>query len=168
MRVGSPTPSHGGRTSQIETVWPSISHSKRSWSAYSGRVLRRHAAGIVAKLKAAGLPIGNVIVYTAATDPNHLLGRPNGCLSKASFTDTRVDASQALDSSSGSVDLGGSVEVFDNAADVQARETYIQAMYKADPMLGTEYGYIVGSALIRLSGLLTPDQAATYGTALGG
>jgi hypothetical protein len=30
------------------------------------------------------------VTYTADTDSNHLLGRPNGYLSKATFTDSRV------------------------------------------------------------------------------
>ena len=125
------------------------------------------AAGVVAKLKAAGLPIGGVIIYTAATDVNHMLGRPGGYLSKAAFVDSRVDASQAS-TEAGDVSRGGGVEVFDNAADAQARETYIQSLIKAMPMLGTEYTYVIGSALVRLSGILTPDQAATYKATLGG
>jgi hypothetical protein len=34
-------------------------------------------------------------------------------------------------------------------------------------MLGTEYDYVSGSVLLRLSQVLTPDQAAAYKKALG-
>jgi hypothetical protein len=123
------------------------------------------ADDVVAKFKAAKLPIGTTITYTAADDPNHLLGRPNGYLSKTSFTDTRINPDQADDSSQGSVDLGGSVEVYPNAAGAEARMDYIQSELKANPMLGTEYDYVVGAALVRVSSVLTPSQAQAYQTA---
>lgn len=125
----------------------------------------KYAAAVVAALKAKGLPIGSVIVYTAATDPNHLLGRPNGYDSKASFTDTRIKPS---DSTQGNVDAGGSVEVFAAAADAQARKTYIQAAEKSAPIVGTEYDYVTGRVLLRVSSVLTPDQAQQYEAALAG
>ena len=123
---------------------------------------------VIAKFKAAKLPVGSVLVFTAANDPNHLLGRPNGYVSKDSWTDTRVSPDQAKDTTPGSVDLGGSVEVFATAAQAQARETYIQGILKADPMLGTEYDYVVGDALIRVSQVLTPAQAQAYDAAAQG
>lgn len=124
------------------------------------------AAGVVTKLKAARLPVGAVTVYTAANDPNHLLGRPNGYTSKAAFIDTRVKPSDARDTSAGSVDLGGSVEVFATGAEATAREQYIQGAEKSMPMLGTEYDYVSGDVLLRVSEVLTPDQAKAYQAAL--
>lgn len=124
------------------------------------------AAGIAARLKAAGLPIGTVTVYTAATDPNHLLGRPGGYTSKVAFVDTRTSATGAKDSTPGSIDLGGSVEVFADSADAKARFDYGQKVEKAMPML-TEYDYLSGPVLLRVSKVLTPDQAAAYKKALG-
>ena len=106
------------------------------------------------------------VVYTAGNDPNHLLGRPNGYTSKASFTDSRIKASSIKDTSSGSVDRGGSVEVYPDQAGAAARKKYIDDTMKAAPILGTEYLYIDGPVLLRLSQLLTPDQAAQYQTAL--
>ena len=125
------------------------------------------AAGVVARLKAARLPIGAVIVYTAATDPNHLLGRPGGYLSKAGFADTRIDPKDAKDDSQGAVDLGGDIEVFAAAAGANARADYIRKAMAAMPMLGTQYEYVSGPVLLRLSQVLTPDQAAAYKKALG-
>lgn len=117
---------------------------------------------VIAKFKGAKLPIGSVMDFTAANDPNHLLGRPGGYTSKAAWTDTRVSSDQAKDTTPGSVDLGGSVEIFDSAAAAQSREEYIQAALKSNPMLGTEYDFVVGDALVRVSQVLTPAQAQAY------
>lgn len=120
------------------------------------------AAQIVAKFKTAKLPVGTTLTYTAANDPDHLLGRPNGYLSKTAWTDTRIGPNQVADSSSGSVDLGGSVEVYATASAAQAREDYIQSILKNAPALGTEYDFVVGDALVRVSSALTPAQAQAY------
>ncbi len=39
---------------------------------------------------------------------------------------------------------------------------YIQSTEKALPMLGTEYDYVVGPFLVRVSSQLTPSQADAY------
>jgi hypothetical protein len=49
------------------------------------------------------------VVYTAETDPSHLLGRPGQYLSQAMFADSRIHPS-SFDQPE-SVDRGGSVEV---------------------------------------------------------
>lgn len=121
------------------------------------------AAAVVGKLKAAGLPIGKVFAYTAATDPNHLLGRPNGYTSKVNFQDSRInttDTSDPTDSSN-----GGSVEVYPTPAGAKARADYIQSLGQSLPML-VEYDYLHGGILLRLSQNLTPDQAKQYKVAL--
>jgi hypothetical protein len=106
------------------------------------------------------------IVYTAENDPNHLLGRPNGYTSKISFTDSRVDKKRVEGQASDAVDAGGSVEVYQDADGAARRAKYIQDLQKAAPILGTEYGYLEGPVLVRVSGNLTPTQAAEYKTAL--
>jgi len=52
------------------------------------------------------------VVYTAATDRNHLLGRPGGYTSKASFADSRIAPAAVQGFTPGDVELGGSVEMF--------------------------------------------------------
>jgi len=47
------------------------------------------AAVLAARLKAAGLPVRRLIIFTASTDPNHLLGRQGGYTSKVEWK-TRV------------------------------------------------------------------------------
>ena len=104
---------------------------------------------------------------TAANDPNHLLGRPNQYTSKVTFTDTRIKAADVTDSSKGSVDLGGAVEVFANPADAAARAKYIEAVTKSMSALA-EYDYVHGTVLVRVSHYLTPAQAAGYKSAAAG
>ena len=104
------------------------------------------------------------VVYTADTDPNHLLGRPGGYLSKASFTDTRISSPGLAGCPAGAVELGGSVETYADATGVQNRMNYIQGIAQSNPMFG-EYDYTAGPALIRVSRLLTPQQAANYRSA---
>lgn len=100
-------------------------------------------------------------VYTAATDPNKLLGRPGGYTSKADFTDDR--AKPKIDDE---VQNGGSVEVYDDPAEAEERAKFIADTLDKMKIFGTEYHYLNGGILLRVSGALTPDQAAEYEAAL--
>ncbi|MEV7391444.1 MULTISPECIES: hypothetical protein [unclassified Streptomyces] len=102
---------------------------------------------------------------TADNDPNHLLGRPNQYTSKITFDDTRISADDVTGTDKGDVERGGAIEAFGSPADAQARAKYIQAVTKSMPML-TEYDYVHGTILVRLSHYLTPKQAADYKTAI--
>lgn len=109
------------------------------------------------KLKAAGLPIGNIVVYTSANDPNKLLGRPNQYIGKVNFIDTTLEQYDANNPD------GGSIEVFNNNQDTANRKRYIDSVSKDAPAFA-EYSYINGKVLLRLSKSLTPEQAAKYET----
>ncbi|MFJ3205132.1 hypothetical protein [Streptomyces sp. NPDC086989] len=98
---------------------------------------------------------------TAENDPNHFLGRPHQYTSKITFTDGRIPAGETEGYQPGDVELGGSIEVFQTEADAKARHDYIQAVTKGMPAL-TEYDYLQGETLIRVSRLLTPAQATDY------
>lgn len=100
-------------------------------------------------------------VYTAASDPNNLLGRPGGYTSKADWTDKR--AKPKLDDE---VQNGGSVEVYADPADAEERATFVADTLDKMKIFGTEYHYIKGGILLRVSGALTPEQAAEYKKAL--
>lgn len=104
-------------------------------------------------------------VVTAANDGNHLLGRPGQYTSKITFSDSRIPSSETAGLKADDVSSGGSIEAFDNAADAQARAKYVEAVTKSVPAFA-EYDYLHGTILIRVSQLLTPDQAATYKTAV--
>jgi hypothetical protein len=115
------------------------------------------AAQATRALKKHGLPVTSIQIFTAADDPNHLLGRPGEYTSKTEFADTRItgEAGQG-------VAAGGSVEVFPGHVGAVRRARYIQTLVQADPALGAEYDYVAGAVLLRVSGQLTPSQARRY------
>jgi hypothetical protein len=84
------------------------------------------------------MKLRHVTAYTAATDPNHLLGRQGGYTSKIKWPN-------------------GSIEVFSTQAEAQKRETYIQAF--AGTFIGDGYDYLVGIYLLRIFDSQTPTQA---------
>ncbi|MFI9323212.1 hypothetical protein ACIGXI_26005 [Kitasatospora aureofaciens] len=53
---------------------------------------------------------------------------------------------------------GGAIEVFASEADAKARSEYIQGIVKGVPAL-MEYDYVRGPVLVRVSKLLTSNQA---------
>ncbi|MFF1608866.1 hypothetical protein ACFVYA_13895 [Amycolatopsis sp. NPDC058278] len=105
--------------------------------------------------------------YTAEDDPNHLLGRPNGYISKTAFSDSRVKADDVEYLDEDAVERGGSVEVYTDEAGAKARMDFIQSIAKGMPAVG-EYDYVKNGVLVRVSRFLTPDQAKAYQAALGG
>jgi hypothetical protein len=124
------------------------------------------AEQVIARLAARIPTVRPSIVYNAQTDPNKLLGTPNLYVSKAAFTDSRIDPAQASDAEIGSIELGGSVEVFVDEADARARKQYIDQTIAELPIDVREYSYLRGPELLRLSRRLTPEQAAEYEAAL--
>lgn len=104
---------------------------------------------------------------TAANDPNHLLGRPNQYTSKVTFSDSRIAAADVSGTEKGDIERGGAIEVFGNGAGAKARAKYIQTIVKGMPAL-TEYDYVHGTVLVRVSHYLTPSQADEYKAAVNG
>lgn len=122
-------------------------------AACGGTPTDKDAATIINEIAASGVPAKLGTVYDENTDPNKLLGRPHGYLSKAEFTDSRVEAETA-----------GSVEVFENAADAEARAEYIQALGKSP--IFAEYTYVKGNVVVRVDKDLAPSDAKAYEDAL--
>lgn len=120
---------------------------------------------IIDAFKAAGLPMGPVIIYTAETDPNKLLGRPNGYIAKANWHDTRVAATPEVPTEEIDISTGGGIEIYPDEAGAKARKDYIDGLGQAMPML-VEYTYVRGPILLRVSKELTPAQAEEYKAAL--
>ncbi|MGW3159441.1 hypothetical protein [Streptomyces sp. NPDC001089] len=104
---------------------------------------------------------------TAENDPNKLLGRPNQYTSKITFTDSRISADDVTGTDKGDVSRGGAIEAFGSPADATARAKYIQAVTKGMPAL-SEYDYVHGTIVVRVSHYLTPKQAAAYESATNG
>lgn len=150
LALAACAPASGG--TPAPTVTPKVHHAGQS------------AQQIVAGLKAKGLPIGEMFAFTAESDQNHLLGRPHQYVGKVSWRDTRVNESDSHGADISASD-GGSVEVFANLADAEARAHYVETI-AAGGGIFSEYDYSDGTVLLRVSKDLTPDQAKAYQTAL--
>jgi hypothetical protein len=120
------------------------------------------AKAVLDKLTAAALPISNSAVQDENTDPNNLLGRPNGYTSRASFDLSGGDP----ESKPYGIDRGGVIEVFADAAAAKTRADYIAGLQKQSPILGTEYHYLNGPVLVRITGKVKPSDAAKYEAAV--
>lgn len=77
-----------------------------------------------------------------------------------------VSASKIEGKDADAIERGGSVEVYSTPADAKGRSAYIQSMLKGVAMFGTEYHFLHGGVLVRVTGNLTPTQAADYKDAL--
>lgn len=119
------------------------------------------ADDVVNQLKAAGLPLTNVVAETADNDPNKLMGRPHQYTAVTRWDDTR-DPMLALGDIS-----AGMVEIFQTSADMRTRATYVATVTASSPLF-VEYDYssAQGQFLVRLDRNLTPDEATSYLTAL--
>lgn len=106
--------------------------------------------------------ITKIVTLNEDNDPNNKIGRPNGYISGAVIYDAGVECTDL------GVDCGATVEVWPSAADAKARSEYIQGLQKDAPMLGSEYNYFNGAALLRVSGDIKPSVAATYQAAFEG
>ncbi|MFD9124208.1 hypothetical protein [Kitasatospora sp. NPDC059571] len=118
------------------------------------------AQTITRQLTTKGLPVKLTVTYDATTDPDGQLGKPHQYVSRTAFDDTRVaDSPKAKEDATGhrrdSISYGGTVEVFASADDAAS----------AGPA-GPDYTYRHGAVVVRVSHLLTPDQARAYETAL--
>jgi hypothetical protein len=118
------------------------------------------AVQVVRSLKRAGMPINRYVNYTAASDPNHLLGRPGQYVSKVNFRDARLRPVRGFDTEG-----GGSVETFKTRTDAQNRYRYVHAITTSSSLFA-EYEYLDGTVFLRLSKVFTPRQAGGYKRAL--
>ena len=126
------------------------------------------SAEVVAALAEHVPTITLTTAFTEDNDPNKQLGRPGGYIGKAAFADSRVPTADRNEDKA-ATDNGGGVEIFTTAGDAQARSEYIAAALKGGGgMLGTEYLYVSGPALLRVSGNLTPTMAREYEAAWPG
>lgn len=126
-----------------------------------------NAAAVVTQLQDAGLPISETLAITETNDPNNLIGRPGQYTSKVVFADERTGV--PIDQTEPGNEAGGSVEFFADADGARARADYIAGVQASmGPMAGVEYHYLVGPALVRVTGELPPSVAAEYEAAVAG
>lgn len=118
-------------------------------------------------LEEAGCGITEIYTWTEETDSNGLLGRPGQYTSKADFMDENIDPANKVDPVEEYGLPGGTVEVFENEKDCDARYEYLEGFN--DPSMGimalNQYMYKNGNVILRVSYDLTPTQAEAYETA---
>lgn len=131
------------------------------------------AAGVTAKIAKVIPSVKLTVTYDATTDPNGKLGRQHQYSSKTAFDDTRVSGNPKAKEASkegrrDGIAYGGTVEVFPTVEDAQAWVKYIDGLQQALGSLVTpDYVYRQGAVVVRVSRLLTPDQAAGFEKAIG-
>jgi hypothetical protein len=149
---------HGSAGTTTKTITVSESGATGSQETSITTPTGRTSKELVEELRCQGIPVGQVETYNEQTDPNHLLGRPNGYASKTNWTDTRIP-DQTGDFE---VDDGGSIEVYPNKADAKDRFDYVRGWAKSSPAWAGEYTYLLGSVVLRVSTTLVPSQASGY------
>jgi hypothetical protein len=120
------------------------------------------AAAIAAAIKASISSSGDVVQITEDNDPNNVIGRPTGYLDAATLYDSRVSCDEL------GAECGASIEIWGDPAAAQARMDYIQGILSSTTVLGTEYDYVRGNAIIRVTGELKPSEASEYEAAIDG
>jgi hypothetical protein len=88
------------------------------------------------------------------------LGTPRSYTFKATSTDGRLNPAEANDDEIGSIELGGSVQVFTDDADARARTQYLEQIISELPINVSEHSYLQGPVLLRVSRRLTRTHAA--------
>ncbi|ONH33690.1 hypothetical protein BL253_00650 [Pseudofrankia asymbiotica] len=123
------------------------------------------AEQVAIRLLDAGVPLHTTVVYDASSDPNQLLGKPDGYTSKIAFLDARTQINPAGVTSKDPVEQGGSIEVFADSAAASSRVQQLRTVSSSSQLL-QEADYQQGGVVLRVSRYLSKEQADGYGAAL--
>ncbi len=117
------------------------------------------AADAVDKIEAGVSSVTKTVEITEDNDPNDLIGRPGSYEAASVFYDSRVEC---LDAATVDVSCGAKIEVFPGKSQAENRRDYLEAIMEGAGGIFTEYNYLDGSVLLRVSGKLKPSEAAEY------
>lgn len=106
--------------------------------------------------------VEKTVRITGSNDPGDSLGRPDGYDAGAVFYDSRLQCPQP------GIDCGAVLEVWPDADDARTRSEYLSSLQSGMQMLGSEHHFRAGELLLRVSGDLKPQAAASYRAALTG
>lgn len=150
-----PTPSpNAGQPSQ--TISSQTESPQEQWAKSHPSPYISKTAGQIAQAMRPKIPqVATMVVWTESNDPNNLMGRPFQYTSAASLYDERVAPGET------GVDAGATIEVFVVDYDAQNRADYIASL-KQGGLMGTEYQTLIGNALLRVTGTLTPTANEAY------
>ncbi len=143
----------------VSLAWATSASAPKTKSAPSAKV-------IIEDLAKLGLPARLTVAFTGRLIRITYWGARTATCQKQALVISVSQPRTPRGDSKGDVDYGGSVEVFATANEAKARAVYIESVLKADPMLGTEYDYLNGPVLLRVSQYLIPSQAEEYQRAL--
>lgn len=134
-------------------------------SAASPTAITSTESALESARAAAGESAKNVFQLTEDNDSNNLLGRPGG------YSDAAVAQLNGLtgtcDPSTPGVDCGLTVEVWKSQTAATARAKDIQTKLSTYG-LGSEYDFVKGSTLLRISGEVKPSEASEINARFGG
>lgn len=94
-------------------------------------------------------------VFDEETDPNGSLGKPGKYISKANFSDARVQENEENLSA-------GTIEVFRSVKECHDRASYLRGLSKPGKDLVKQYIYEYNQVLFRISHELSEEQAEEY------
>lgn len=106
--------------------------------------------------------VDKVVTITKDNDPNPIFGQPGSYVAAAVIYE-KVNTCTTL-----VVACGAKVEVYKSVADATARGKYLLGMKKSGAIVGGEYDYLRGVAVLRVFGGVTPTVAEKYHAAFGG
>lgn len=115
------------------------------------------ANGILNELKAKNANLADIEAFDSSNDPNGKLGRPGYYISKADFSDSRVEQI-------GKYLCGGTLETFSSETDCKNRTQYLNKMNNSSYgfLALNQYVYSYKKVLFRVEYDLTPEQAEEY------
>lgn len=115
---------------------------------------------LLTELKEKSSNVGDIQTFSAEDDPNEKLGRPGYYISKADFSDTRLEQGKS------EYLAGGTIETFQNQKDCDSRAKYLGKLN--DSSMGVlalnQYIYQYDKVLFRVTYDLTQEQAEEYHT----
>ena len=114
------------------------------------------------KIEALVPSVVKVVTITKDNDPNPIFGQPGSYVSAAVIYE-KINTCTTL-----VVACGAKVEVYESVADAAARAKYLLGMKKSGAIVGGEYDYVRGLAVLRVFGGVTPSLAEKYHAAFGG
>jgi hypothetical protein len=137
------------------------SGSENSGNTHTSAPAWRDATEVAQRLVEQGMPVTDIATTTEDNDPNDLLGRQGGYVSRATFALPGVEGGDDEQDAR----RGGSVEVWPTEEAAIARWEYLRG-FQSSPLLGDGYDYVFGPTVLRLAREVKPSVAERFEVAL--
>jgi hypothetical protein len=118
------------------------------------------ATEVARRLAEQGMPVSDIATTTEDNDPNDMLGRQGGYLSRATFVLPGAEGGAEQDT-----ERGGSIEVWPTDDAAVKRWEYLKG-FQSSPLLGDGYDYVFGPAVLRIAKEVKPSVAEPFEAAL--